>query len=204
MLKNPASNTLWPCDPDKKPKRSAPEVFLSYYLMVEQCQVKNKKPVPQPWATTNGECCVTALLAHDGFKLEQVMMWWCGLACCAFICCSRPVWCTHWWHFALVKSTLKLITFVAILPGDSGSHIWVFTRKVQVKISNPFKMIHCLFRNHNSAKPPVYLCAEGESLYWWIGLIGNSFPRALGRAVLVHRVFFLTSTSLILDVESKC
>ena len=38
-----------------------------------------------------------------------------------------------------MKPTLKLITFVAILPGDSGSDFWVFTREVQVKISHPFQ-----------------------------------------------------------------
>ena len=38
-----------------------------------------------------------------------------------------------------MKPTLKLITFVAILPGDSGSEFWVFTREVQVKISHPFQ-----------------------------------------------------------------
>ena len=38
-----------------------------------------------------------------------------------------------------VKPTLKLITFVAILPGDSGSDFLVFTREVQVKISHPFQ-----------------------------------------------------------------
>ena len=38
-----------------------------------------------------------------------------------------------------MKPTLKLITFVAILPGDSGSDFWVFTREIQVKISHPFQ-----------------------------------------------------------------
>ena len=38
-----------------------------------------------------------------------------------------------------MKPTLKLITFVAILPGDSSSDFWVFTREVQVKISHPFQ-----------------------------------------------------------------
>ena len=38
-----------------------------------------------------------------------------------------------------MKPTLKLITFVAILPGDSGSDFLVFTREVQVKISHPFQ-----------------------------------------------------------------
>ena len=38
-----------------------------------------------------------------------------------------------------MKPTLKLITFVAILLGDSGSDFWVFTREVQVKISHPFQ-----------------------------------------------------------------
>ena len=34
---------------------------------------------------------------------------------------------------------MKLITFVAILPGDSGSDFLVFTREVQVKISDQFQ-----------------------------------------------------------------
>ena len=38
-----------------------------------------------------------------------------------------------------MKPTLKLITFVAILPGDSGSDFWVFTREVKVKISHPIQ-----------------------------------------------------------------
>ena len=38
-----------------------------------------------------------------------------------------------------MKPTLKLITFVAVLPGDSGSDFLVFTREVQVKISHPFQ-----------------------------------------------------------------
>ena len=38
-----------------------------------------------------------------------------------------------------MKPTLKSITFVAILLGDSGSDFWVFTREVQVKISHPFQ-----------------------------------------------------------------
>ena len=38
-----------------------------------------------------------------------------------------------------MKPTLKLITFVAILPGDSGSDFWVFTREVHVKISHPIQ-----------------------------------------------------------------
>ena len=38
-----------------------------------------------------------------------------------------------------MKLTLKSITFVAILLGNSGSDLWVFTREVQVKISDQFQ-----------------------------------------------------------------
>ena len=38
-----------------------------------------------------------------------------------------------------MKPTLKSITFIAILPGDSGSDFLVFIREVQVKISKQFQ-----------------------------------------------------------------
>ena len=71
-LKNPISNTPWPCDPDKNPKNPAPEVYLSICLIVKQCQVRNKKAVPQPRATTNDESWVSASVCITAITVLKI------------------------------------------------------------------------------------------------------------------------------------